>query len=82
MHDVDLVQHRILHDILLHLHLYYPARLSRLPSFTVLTSSSIRIMMTGFLEGHQANGAFVAVGPPGTSNAHISRETLVLTHRA
>ena len=22
--------------------------------------------MTGFLEGHQANGAFVAVGPPGT----------------
>lgn len=21
--------------------------------------------MTGFLEGHQANGAFVAVGPPG-----------------
>ncbi|KAI0328810.1 hypothetical protein GY45DRAFT_1254191 [Cubamyces sp. BRFM 1775] len=25
----------------------------------------IRIMTTGFLEGHQANGAFVAVGPPG-----------------
>ncbi|KXN82849.1 Malic acid transport protein [Leucoagaricus sp. SymC.cos] len=25
----------------------------------------IRIMMTGFLEGHQANGAFVACGPPG-----------------
>ena len=22
-------------------------------------------MMTGFLEGHQANGAFVACGPPG-----------------
>jgi len=30
-----------------------------------LTSSDTRIMMTGFLEGHQANGAFVAVGPPG-----------------
>ncbi|KAH8093113.1 voltage-dependent anion channel-domain-containing protein [Cristinia sonorae] len=25
----------------------------------------IRIMMTGFLDGHQANGAFVACGPPG-----------------
>ncbi|KAF7768261.1 hypothetical protein Agabi119p4_7504 [Agaricus bisporus var. burnettii] len=25
----------------------------------------MRIMMTGFLEGHQANGAFVAAGPPG-----------------
>ncbi|KAF7422308.1 hypothetical protein PC9H_010464 [Pleurotus ostreatus] len=25
----------------------------------------IRIMSTGFLEGHQANGAFVACGPPG-----------------
>ncbi|KII91028.1 hypothetical protein PLICRDRAFT_107381 [Plicaturopsis crispa FD-325 SS-3] len=25
----------------------------------------IRIMTTGFLEGHQANGAFVAAGPPG-----------------
>ncbi|KAI8992735.1 voltage-dependent anion channel [Trametes punicea] len=25
----------------------------------------IRIMATGFLNGHQANGAFVAVGPPG-----------------
>ncbi|KAM5534137.1 hypothetical protein V8D89_012157 [Ganoderma adspersum] len=25
----------------------------------------IRIMTTGFLDGHQANGAFVAVGPPG-----------------
>ncbi|CDO75158.1 hypothetical protein BN946_scf184590.g15 [Trametes cinnabarina] len=25
----------------------------------------IRIMVTGFLDGHQANGAFVAVGPPG-----------------
>jgi tellurite resistance protein TehA-like permease len=25
----------------------------------------IRIMTTGFLEGHQANGAFVACGPPG-----------------
>jgi hypothetical protein len=33
----------------------------------VLTSHSLRIMMTGFLEGHQANGAFVAVGPPGES---------------
>ncbi|KAF9046254.1 voltage-dependent anion channel [Panaeolus papilionaceus] len=25
----------------------------------------IRLIMTGFLEGHQANGAFVACGPPG-----------------
>jgi tellurite resistance protein TehA-like permease len=25
----------------------------------------IRIMTTGFMEGHQANGAFVACGPPG-----------------
>ncbi|KAI0036945.1 voltage-dependent anion channel-domain-containing protein [Vararia minispora EC-137] len=25
----------------------------------------LRIMMTGFMDGHQANGAFVAVGPPG-----------------
>ncbi|KZV64733.1 hypothetical protein PENSPDRAFT_656325 [Peniophora sp. CONT] len=25
----------------------------------------IRLMMTGFMEGHQANGAFIAVGPPG-----------------
>ncbi|KAF9046834.1 hypothetical protein BDZ89DRAFT_61734 [Hymenopellis radicata] len=25
----------------------------------------IRVMSTGFLEGHQANGAFVACGPPG-----------------
>ncbi|EIW57040.1 uncharacterized protein TRAVEDRAFT_151665 [Trametes versicolor FP-101664 SS1] len=25
----------------------------------------IRVMTTGFLDGHQANGAFVAVGPPG-----------------
>ena len=28
--------------------------------------------MTGFLEGHQANGAFVAVGPPGKSHPHFS----------
>jgi tellurite resistance protein TehA-like permease len=25
----------------------------------------IRVMTTGFLDGHQANGAFVACGPPG-----------------
>ncbi|VDB94276.1 unnamed protein product [Peniophora sp. CBMAI 1063] len=25
----------------------------------------MRLMMTGFMEGHQANGAFIAVGPPG-----------------
>jgi tellurite resistance protein TehA-like permease len=25
----------------------------------------LRIMTTGFLDGHQANGAFVACGPPG-----------------
>ncbi|KZV70721.1 hypothetical protein PENSPDRAFT_578977 [Peniophora sp. CONT] len=25
----------------------------------------LRIMMTGFMEGHQANGVFVAAGPPG-----------------
>ena len=34
--------------------------------------------MTGFLEGHQANGAFVAVGPPGRYYVRDSRETLVL----
>ena len=35
--------------------------------------------MTGFLEGHQANGAFVAVGPPGNYHGLISRETPALT---
>jgi hypothetical protein len=41
-------------------------------------------MMTGFMEGHQANGAFVACGPPGfTAIALInlgarSREMYVL----
>jgi tellurite resistance protein TehA-like permease len=25
----------------------------------------VRVMTTGFLDGHQANGAFVACGPPG-----------------
>jgi len=39
--------------------------LSVLARVCPLTSSDTRIMMTGFLEGHQANGAFVAVGPPG-----------------
>lgn len=40
--------------------------------------------MTGFLEGHQANGAFVAVGPPGKSHTYIrdSREMFELTDRA
>ncbi|TFK70559.1 hypothetical protein BDN72DRAFT_856858 [Pluteus cervinus] len=34
-------------------------------TFFYLCIYIIRIMMTGFLEGHQANGAFVACGPPG-----------------
>jgi len=38
-------------------------------------------MMTGFLEGHQANGAFVAVGPPGKYYLRRSRETPMLTAR-
>ena len=37
--------------------------------------------MTGFLEGHQANGAFVAVGPPGESYNRISRGTPALINR-
>lgn len=44
-----------------------------------LTASTVRIMMTGFLEGHQANGAFVAVGPPGKYHIRGPRETLALT---
>ncbi|KAG0144444.1 hypothetical protein CROQUDRAFT_65042 [Cronartium quercuum f. sp. fusiforme G11] len=32
-----------------------------------------RIMQTGFMEGHQANGAFVMVGPPGFTVKHFSR---------
>ncbi|KAJ3790213.1 voltage-dependent anion channel [Lentinula aff. detonsa] len=34
-------------------------------TFFYLCIYIIRIMSTGFLEGHQANGAFVACGPPG-----------------
>ena len=34
--------------------------------------------MTGFLEGHQANGAFVAVGPPGKYHVRNLRKTPVL----
>ena len=45
-----------------------------------LTTSPTRIMMTGFLEGHQANGAFVAVGPPGKSYLRASREMCTLTN--
>ena len=41
--------------------------------------AATRIMMTGFLEGHQANGAFVAVGPPGKYNT--PRGMLTLTTR-
>ncbi|KAF4590617.1 hypothetical protein EYR40_009213 [Pleurotus pulmonarius] len=33
--------------------------------FCIIDSPPCRIMSTGFLEGHQANGAFVACGPPG-----------------
>ena len=41
-------------------------------------------MMTGFLEGHQANGAFVAVGPPGRyhdprGKAHADHQNLGFT---
>ncbi|KAF9522586.1 voltage-dependent anion channel-domain-containing protein [Crepidotus variabilis] len=45
----------------------------------------IRIMMTGFLKGHQANGAFVACGPPGfTALALINlgdKARTILTHQ-
>ncbi|KIK69875.1 hypothetical protein GYMLUDRAFT_150500 [Collybiopsis luxurians FD-317 M1] len=34
-------------------------------TFFYLCIYVIRIMSTGFLDGHQANGAFVACGPPG-----------------
>ncbi|KAF5388724.1 hypothetical protein D9757_004805 [Collybiopsis confluens] len=34
-------------------------------TFFYLCIYIIRIMTTGFLDGHQANGAFVACGPPG-----------------
>ncbi|KAF5360766.1 hypothetical protein D9756_004928 [Leucocoprinus leucothites] len=44
----------------------------------------IRIMMTGFLEGHQANGAFVACGPPGFTALALIRlgrvSVKILTH--
>ncbi|KAG8741387.1 hypothetical protein FRC10_002907 [Ceratobasidium sp. 414] len=34
----------------------------------------LRIMAAGFMDGHQANGAFVACGPPGfTTLALINR---------
>lgn len=33
--------------------------------FFYLTLYILRIFTTGFLDGHQANGAFVACGPPG-----------------
>jgi len=45
----------------------------------------LRIMTTGFMDGHQANGAFVACGPPGFTAlalinlADYSRD--ILTHR-
>ena len=35
-------------------------------------------MITGFLEGHQANGAFVAVGPPGKHYICDFRETVLI----
>ena len=34
-------------------------------TFFYLAIYILRIMTTGFMEGHQANGAFVACGPPG-----------------
>lgn len=46
---------------------------------------SLSIMSTGFLEGHQANGAFVACGPPGFTaiamiNLGANARTLLTTH--
>lgn len=35
--------------------------------FFYLAIFLLRIMTTGFLDGHQANGAFIAAGPPGFS---------------
>ena len=34
-------------------------------TFFYLAIYILRIMTTGFMDGHQANGAFVACGPPG-----------------
>ena len=76
---VSLTQRRLFHDILLHMYLYHSVRPSILVPLWIhrsLISPATRIMMTGFLEGHQANGAFVAVGPPGKYDNHNPHETL------
>lgn len=39
--------------------------LGTLVTFMYLAIYCLRIITTGFMEGHQANGAFVAAGPPG-----------------
>ncbi|TIB01119.1 hypothetical protein E3P96_02463 [Wallemia ichthyophaga] len=39
--------------------------LGTLITFMYLAIFCLRIITTGFMEGHQANGAFVAAGPPG-----------------
>ena len=83
--DIGLTSRRVLYDTLLHLYLCHSVRPSPLTSSTQyyhsLTSHFLRIMTTGFLEGHQANGAFVAVGPPGTPHPRNHREKFPLTNR-
>ncbi|PBK67190.1 hypothetical protein ARMSODRAFT_1020683 [Armillaria solidipes] len=44
---------------------YFFQGLGSFMTFFYLCIYVIRVMATGFLEGHQANGAFVACGPPG-----------------
>ncbi|KAK0460049.1 voltage-dependent anion channel-domain-containing protein [Desarmillaria tabescens] len=44
---------------------YFFQGLGSFMTFFYLCIYVIRVMTTGFLEGHQANGAFVACGPPG-----------------
>ncbi|KAL0961491.1 hypothetical protein HGRIS_006432 [Hohenbuehelia grisea] len=44
---------------------YFFQGLGSFMTFIYIGIYVLRIMTTGFLEGHQANGAFVACGPPG-----------------
>ncbi|KAF5352177.1 hypothetical protein D9758_009221 [Tetrapyrgos nigripes] len=44
---------------------YFFQGLGTFMTFIYIVIYIIRIMTTGFLDGHQANGAFVACGPPG-----------------
>lgn len=47
--------------------IYILRQVSRSSVCAFFLTLDFRIMMTGFMDGHQANGAFVACGPPGKS---------------